>query len=562
MITDAPTVPLIPCTDMWMKYSHTCALLKTGLWCWGDNEYGQTGLPASQTPSEPTLVDAFPSVSAVAVGMSHSCAVRSDDKRVYCWGSNAGLKLGSVGDTTHIPTPINVASNLQFDDVWVGERVSCARDTNMNLYCWGEGESPTLIGTNVALASLGYSGGCFMKQDGKLYCWGENSSGQVGDKTTENKADPVYIEMNDATDVSCHGAHCCACVGEGTLECWGSNWYGKAGDFSDLSINSNNILTAPQRIDEVTCKSVHTLRQGTCVLQVDNTVKCWGDNDLGSVGDNTNFLPVRPMPVELPANIISMAAGKSTACVSLDYTGSGTVGGYRCWGSNQDLEIPGSENPFEKKPVPISLPEIGSCDDVNQPPSVAPTGAPTVPPTVFVPVTRKEIEHHFISHLGKTCGTGAPVAEYTDIGAIECITQCDANPACLGVTHDATSRACSLHDSVVLVNSLLSACYQKSYLAPQARYSTSYTACGEGFSALHDHALEGVLSECEAYCSSEPECSSFSIESGVCEFFQWGRQLPPLPGRVQRGAYLLRLGFRRRLRHLRRPGRHGVQRQR
>ena len=53
---------------------HTCALHDTGVQCWGNNDYGQTDVPALSNPVQ------------VSAGRLHTCAV--DAAGVQCWGEN------------------------------------------------------------------------------------------------------------------------------------------------------------------------------------------------------------------------------------------------------------------------------------------------------------------------------------------------------------------------------------------------------------------------------------------------------------------------------------------
>src|SRR5687768_2533028 len=56
----------------------TCAIRTTdgSIDCWGYNNLGQTGAPTG-------------SFDTVASGLNHSCAIRSSDSFVACWGYNA-----------------------------------------------------------------------------------------------------------------------------------------------------------------------------------------------------------------------------------------------------------------------------------------------------------------------------------------------------------------------------------------------------------------------------------------------------------------------------------------
>jgi len=65
--------------------AHTCALTSSGVWCWGDNEYGQLGVNSNDDSYLPVAVQGLPrSVQAVAAGVYHTCALSNG--RVWCWG--------------------------------------------------------------------------------------------------------------------------------------------------------------------------------------------------------------------------------------------------------------------------------------------------------------------------------------------------------------------------------------------------------------------------------------------------------------------------------------------
>ncbi len=107
---------------------HSCAVLETGaVKCWGDNNYGQLGAPASQlcpspVPSDPpwpcssTPVDvqglAGPAID-IKVGDGHSCAALSLG-RIQCWGENDAGQLGN-GTTTDSLVPVDVLFDSDHD---------------------------------------------------------------------------------------------------------------------------------------------------------------------------------------------------------------------------------------------------------------------------------------------------------------------------------------------------------------------------------------------------------------------------------------------------------------
>jgi len=56
--------------------------------------------------STPVTVSGLTNATAIAVGGSHTCALRAD-ATVACWGSNANGQIGGTGTTAN-PTPITI----------------------------------------------------------------------------------------------------------------------------------------------------------------------------------------------------------------------------------------------------------------------------------------------------------------------------------------------------------------------------------------------------------------------------------------------------------------------
>jgi alpha-tubulin suppressor-like RCC1 family protein len=191
---------------------NVCAIKSDAtLWCWGSNNYGQLGDGTTTDKVSPVQVVAIGNtVTAVAVGTNHTCAVKANGT-VWCWGANWYGEIGD-GSTTQRLTPVQVPGmGTTGADVLVGGAHSCAMNTSNQPFCWGYnfygqlGEGTTTdrhtptqnsIGA-VARAAAGGSSAhnCAFKTDGSVWCWGMNSAGQLGDGTVSNKSVAVKAQL-------------------------------------------------------------------------------------------------------------------------------------------------------------------------------------------------------------------------------------------------------------------------------------------------------------------------------------------------------------------------------
>ncbi len=304
---------------------HTCARKTDGsLWCWGDNSSGQLGDGTTTTRSLPVQVAALGSqVASVSTGDLHTCARKSDGS-LWCWGENADGELGDGTTTTRLG-PVQVSGmSAAVAEVVLGSAHSCARKSDGSLWCWGwngfgqlgdgtstSRSSPTAVTgltANVAGLSAGEEHSCARKTDGSLWCWGDNASGQLGDGTTTAHATPAAVSGLSAVRSIRLGAwHSCAMKTDSTLWCWGYNGYGQLGVGNDLDAHTPVAVTAlADRVSEVSSYGWHV-----CAIEAGGALTCWGDNELGELGDGTTTsrtLP-SPVPVVCPAAVAVPAGG-------------------------------------------------------------------------------------------------------------------------------------------------------------------------------------------------------------------------------------------------------------
>ena len=341
---------------------HTCAILEpTGVKCWGWNIDGQLGDGTRTDRRTPVAVaDITGRAGAVTTGARHSCALLAEG--VKCWGDNA---WGQLGDGTFEDrlTPVAVVG-LGTDVVAIaaGDSHTCALTVAGTLKCWGNNSSGqvgdgTLVDRNLPVAitaagsgllgvSMGWYHTCVVTNPGGLRCWGSNAFGQLGTSEAGERATPGDVPgLTGVLSVSLGGEHSCA-IASGAVKCWGRNDYGQLGD---------GLL-----IDRSTPRTVASLGSGaatiaagwghSCAVMANGTVKCWGDNSNGQLGDGTGQ-GVQVYPVDVPGltRVTALAIGPFHMCAFKPNTP------IVCWGANNQGQVgDGSATLTQKSPTPVS----------------------------------------------------------------------------------------------------------------------------------------------------------------------------------------------------------------
>lgn len=174
-------------TQVSVGSGHACALKRDGtVWCWGHNEFGQTGTPPESpdtcvTPHAayycirtPRRVEGLNDVEELHAGGDMTC-IRRRDRTLWCWGDNSSPSATSPG-------PGIIGDGLPNTelciDPWGAERHCRRRPSRVQGL------------TNVAFFDMAKSGGgCARLLSGETWCWGY--AGAVSSPT------PVLIPFPD-----------------------------------------------------------------------------------------------------------------------------------------------------------------------------------------------------------------------------------------------------------------------------------------------------------------------------------------------------------------------------
>jgi alpha-tubulin suppressor-like RCC1 family protein len=297
--------------------SHNCAIVGGDVHCWGDNTHGQLGkdLPNGATLSRvPVKILNMPNVQAIAGGNAHTCAVVNGGAK--CWGNNDFGELGNSSNTeSHTPVSVTgLASGVQA--VTAGGQHSCA-----------------IV-------------------NGAAKCWGHNGDGQLGavTQTPDGSNQPVQVNglTSGVTAIVAGVNHTCALV-NGGVKCWGSNSSGQLGNGTTNPVSVGTLVSISSLASGVT--GIVAGQNHTCAIASGGAARCWGANNQGQLGSDPNDSSPHPSPTQLPA----LTGGVRTLYTGYDHSCAVANGGLQCWGSNQNGQLAQDPDNGSQSPTPIAI---------------------------------------------------------------------------------------------------------------------------------------------------------------------------------------------------------------
>ena len=339
-----------------------------------------------------SLTVSAPEITAtsIAIGSTsdHVCALDNSSAKVKCWGYNGVGQLGlghanNLGDASG-----EMGSNLAYIDlgagrtataISVGSNHTCALLDNASVKCWGYnnkgqlgqgstsnlGDVPGEMDDNLAAIDLGsgrtataisagYYHTCALLDNSSVKCWGFNSSGQLGQGSTSTLGDGSS-EMGDnlasidlgsgrtATAIATGYVHTCALLDNASVKCWGYNEYGQLGQgsTSNLGDGSSEMGDNLAAIDLGSGRTATAISAGsshTCALLDNGAVKCWGQNNYGQLGQGSTS-SLGDGSGEMGDNLAAVDLGTGRTATAIISGGNHACAlldnsALKCWGYN------------------------------------------------------------------------------------------------------------------------------------------------------------------------------------------------------------------------------------
>lgn len=288
----------------------SCGLTTDSLaYCWGSNQNGQLGDGSGTDHYAPIAVAGGRRFRQLRAGATHACAIDLNGA-AWCWGANYS---GELGDGTNTPrsTPVKVAGGLVWGQLSAGGSLTCGVTTANRAYCWGNngngqvGDStkntvrrvPTPVKGGILFRQIdaGWYHTCAVSTSNLAYCWGYGSFGQIGNGgSSQARVWPAAVGgMRSFDHVNVGGYHSCGVTLGGVGYCWGQNQLGQLGDGTTPTNQPRPVRVAGGlSLSQVSAGFYHT-----CVRTTGARLWCWGDNTYGQVGDGS--LVNRPQPVQV-----------------------------------------------------------------------------------------------------------------------------------------------------------------------------------------------------------------------------------------------------------------------
>lgn len=306
--------------------SHSCATRFGILYCWGGNADGRLGLGDDVDRSAPVRVGYDADWVAVATGVAHTCALKTDGT-VWCFGANNVGQLGQ-GNLIASATPRRVALPAKVVQLSSHANTACVVLESGELWCWGRNWEGT-IGLNDQhpgvdqllpvrsgdqsdwqLTGTGDGHTCGVRGGGLLFGWGRNTAANLGLGQTADQQRRVATQIGTDEDwlsvVSGQDASCGIRSG-GNLFCWGGNAFGTLGlgDREQRLVPTQ--LAAATLWTQVAIDTFHG-----CGIDAEQNLHCWGRGIEGQLG--TGDLDDRLLPEVVGASFVQVAAGRMFTC--------------------------------------------------------------------------------------------------------------------------------------------------------------------------------------------------------------------------------------------------------
>lgn len=148
--------------------------------------------------------------------------------------------------------------------------------------------------------------------DGHVWCWGFNDRGQLGSPTPANAVDqPIPVPgISTATAVTAGAKFTCVLLADSSVRCWGADNVGQLGDGNTVDSSAPVAVAGLTGVTQLSAGRAHVCARTSVALY------CWGSNGAGQLGTGD----VRDAPFQLSSGISGQMSGANSVAVTDDDT--------------------------------------------------------------------------------------------------------------------------------------------------------------------------------------------------------------------------------------------------
>ena len=209
---------------------------------------------------------------------------------------------------------------------------------------------------------------CVVMKSGAMSCWGYNRRGNMSFADSGTRYTPEESPHFDgsspeksvvAISSGANTEHTCVVLKTGAVNCFGRGHNERLGYVGASASYFNPTPTEVIGLDgsSATAVAVDVGGAFSCAVIADGTVRCWGNDGSGQLGNGAATTTDQSTPVEASGidgtagnKAVQISLGANTSCALLD---SGAV---RCWGLGTSGQIGNQVD--ASSDVPVTLPDI------------------------------------------------------------------------------------------------------------------------------------------------------------------------------------------------------------
>ncbi|MCL4753604.1 MAG: hypothetical protein KJ015_25825 [Myxococcales bacterium] len=219
-----------------------------------------------------------------------------------------------------------------------------------------------------------------LRADGRVWAWGANDSGQLGAGSGASASSTVPVRVIDpvdvtgflsASEIAAGARHSLAARADGSVRAWGDNSEGQLGDGTTTN---RDVATAV--LNAVNVKAVRAGALHSTALTELGSVLAWGGNSRGQLGDET--FAARAVPAEVRAPCSPTGFLRDATAIAAGSNHTHAVGSLWGWGddSNGQLGDGGDSDP-KVVAIPIAFAAGPDCSAAVASPATVwpPSGA-------------------------------------------------------------------------------------------------------------------------------------------------------------------------------------------